>query len=156
MRRRMGIIVLLLLAGAIGATVVPAAAKPKKVRAFTAVLTAGQEPENPASTGLGVAMLTFDEASSLLSYSITFQGLAGVETGAHFHGPAAPGVNAGILFPIAQTGGSKVGSVGPLSKEQAADLKKGLLYINIHTDTATAGEIRGQVLPNAASYPVGD
>ena len=69
---------------------------------------------------------------------------------AHFHGPAAPGQPAAILHDISPSpsplGSPKNGCV-TLSAQEEKDLKKGLLYINIHSSIAPNGEIRGQVLP---------
>lgn len=123
-----------------------------QIRVFTATLTGGQEvPEND-SNAFGVAFMTFDEDSRMLSYSITFtdEKLSGAETASHFHGPAEPGQNASVIFDITPSPGSpKTGSVGPLNRRQQRDLRQGLLYINIHTNLFPDGEIRGQVLPAA-------
>lgn len=122
----------------------------KSVKAFTAILTGGQEVPQNESNAFGVAFITFEEDEKLLFYSITFTdtNLIGSETAAHFHGPANPGENAPILFAITPVPGSpKVGSIGPLKGKEIRDLKKGLLYLNIHTDEFPNGEIRGQVLP---------
>lgn len=122
----------------------------KSVKPFTAILTGGQEVPQNDSNAFGVAFVTFEEDEKLLYYSITFTdaNLAGTETAAHFHGPANPGENASVIFEITPVPGSpKNGSVGPLSQKQIRDLKKGLLYINIHTEAFPGGEIRGQVLP---------
>lgn len=123
-----------------------------EISVFTAVLTGGQEvPEND-SAAFGVAFMTFDNSSRMLSYSISFtdENLTGAETAAHFHGPAEPGENAAIIFDITPSPGNpKTGSVGPLNRRQQRHLRQGLLYINIHTDSFPDGEIRGQVLPAA-------
>ena len=126
-----------------------AGAKSPRLRAYFAVLTPGQEPENPASSGSGVAFVTFDERTSTLtaSYSVT---TTGTITSAHVHGPGAPGTNAGVLGAI--TAQPVAVSTLVLDKAQARLLKQGLLYLNFHTDTAGNGEIRGQILPTSASY----
>jgi hypothetical protein len=41
----------------------------------------------------------------------------------------------------------KTGCVGPLTGKQMSNLKKGLFYLNVHSEMFPAGEIRGQVLP---------
>ena len=46
------------------------------------------------SKATGTAEVTFDTATKTLSWTINFDGLTGPSTMAHFHGPAAAGVNA--------------------------------------------------------------
>ena len=85
-----------------------------------------------------------------LSSRYFLKNLGGTELVAHFHGPAAPGQAAAILHNISPSpsplGSPKNGCV-TLSGQEQKDLKKGLLYINIHSSIAPNGEIRGQVLP---------
>lgn len=104
------------------------------------------------STATGSASLTFDDVSSLLSWSGSFTGLLGDYTNSHFHGPAAPGTNAGVALGFAVTldSGSRSGTFSgsaTLSSSQASDVLAGLWYINIHSGFTPAGEIRGQVVP---------
>jgi hypothetical protein len=153
MRKLLGLALLTAAAAGmyVGSTVGAGAAGAGKVRPFTSVLTSGQEVPVGTSAAMGLAFLTFEEKTRELTYSITYQGLSSAETAAHFHGPAAPGVDAGVLVGIDQTGAAKQGTV-VLTKEQAASLKKGLVYINIHSANFPGGEIRGQVLPSTASF----
>jgi hypothetical protein len=153
MRKLLGI-ALLTAVGAgsyVGSTMWASAASPGRVRPFMSVLTSGQEVPVGTSTAMGVAFLTFEEKSRELTYSITYQGLSGAETAAHFHGPAAPGADADVRVGIDQTGAAKQGTV-VLTKPQVLLLKKGLVYINIHSGSFPGGEIRGQVLPALGSY----
>jgi CHRD domain len=104
--------------------------------------------EVPANTsaGTGTADLDYDAASKKLSWKITYSGLSGPATAAHFHGPAAAGANAGVKVPIANPGTSPVEGSATLTDEQAADLTGGKYYINVHTAANPGGEIRGQVM----------
>jgi hypothetical protein len=102
-------------------------------------------PPNTAA-GTGTADLDYDAASKKLSWKITYSGLSGPATAAHFHGPAAAGANAGVKVPIANPGTSPVEGSATLTDEQAADLVAGKYYINIHTAAHAGGEIRGQVM----------
>ena len=83
----------------------------------------------------------------MLCFAIAYQGLSSAEILQHIHGPALPGVPAGIVFNL-PPGNPKSGCVGPLSKQQKGELNKGLYYINIkiHTVNFPGGEIRGQIL----------
>ncbi len=119
-------------------------------KTLIAVINSGQEVPPTGSNALGVAFMTFDETTKQLCYSISFTDLDTLETAPHFHGAARAGENAPILFPISPTpsplGSPKTGCVGPLSGKEGSDLKRGLFYINIHSQVFPAGEIRGQVL----------
>ena len=64
---------------------------------FHANLDTAQEVPPKAGTGGGEALITLDSATRLLSYTVTFDGLSGPATAAHFHGPAAKGTNAGAV-----------------------------------------------------------
>jgi len=71
---------------------------------------------------------------------LNFSGLSSAETGAHIHGPGGPGVIAPILFPLANGSLSDV-SIS-LTTTDVANLKNGLLYINVHSSNFPNGEIR--------------
>jgi hypothetical protein len=103
-----------------------------------------QVPPN-TSAGTGTADLDYDTASKKLSWKITYSGLSGPATAAHFHGPAAAGANAGVKVPIPNPATSPVEGSATLNDEQAADLLAGKYYINVHTAANPGGEIRGQV-----------
>ena len=121
-------------------------------RTLIAVINSGQEVPPTGRFAFGVAFMTFDETTKQLCYSISYTDLVApeTETAAHFHGAARAGENAPILFFISPTpsplGTPKTGCVGPLSGKEGSDLKRGLFYINIHSNTFPAGVIRGQVL----------
>ena len=99
-----------------------------------------QVPPN-TSAATGTADLDYDPASKKLSYS----GLSGPATAAHFHGPAEAGKNAGVAVAIPNATSSPVEGSATLTDAQAADLAAGKYYINIHTAANPGGEIRGQV-----------
>jgi hypothetical protein len=104
-----------------------------------------QVPPN-TSAGTGTADLDYDAASKKLSWKITYSGLSGPATAAHFHGPAAAGANAGVKVPIPNPTASPIEGSATLTDEQAADLSAGKYYINVHTAANPGGEIRGQVI----------
>jgi hypothetical protein len=123
---------------------------PGAVLAATVHLTAdldGAQANAGAGTGspgTGFATMTFDTASSEFNWDISWSGLLDTETAAHFHGPALPGQNAGIEVTIDHTTNPSIG-MEMLDADQSNDLLAGLWYINIHTEFAPDGEIRGQV-----------
>ena len=130
-------------------TAVFAFASPSKAEmvAMKADLKAASEVPPTTSSGTGSVDITYDSASKKLSWKGTYSGLSGPATAAHFHGPAEPGKNAGVVVPIfaGATAKSPFEGSATLSDAQAADLMAGHFYVNIHTDANKAGEIRGQV-----------
>jgi hypothetical protein len=103
-----------------------------------------QVPPN-TSAGTGTADLDYDPASKKLSWKLSYSGLSGPATAAHFHGPAEAGKTAGVAVAIPNATASPVEGSATLTDAQAADLVAGKYYINIHTAANPGGEIRGQV-----------
>jgi hypothetical protein len=91
----------------------------------------------------------------VLHYNVTYSDLLAAETGAHIHGPAPAGTNAGVIFPL-PLGSPKVGTVGPLTASQITYLNGGLLYVNVHSVLYPGGEIRGQIVAGSCTVPVDD
>src|SRR3954447_8353431 len=96
------------------------------------------------SAAKGTADLDYDAASKKLSWKLSYSGLAGPPTAAHFHGPAEAGKNAGVAVAIPNATSSPVEGSATLTDAQAADLLGGQLYLNIHTAANPGGEHRGQ------------
>ena len=111
-----------------------------------ATLSGAQEVPPVNTGGRGEAQVRLDRNTRLMTWDVNFGGLTGPATAAHFHGPAAPGQNAGVVVPIGQGGvPSPARGSATLTEAQAADLVAGRWYINVHTAAHPAGEIRGQV-----------
>ncbi len=108
-----------------------------------------QEVPVVASPGSGMATVTYDTVTNQLDWDISWSGLTGAVTVMHFHGAAAPGINAGVQVDIGGISGTTSPSIGmtTISELQEADLLAGLWYVNIHTAMHPGGEIRGQVVP---------
>ncbi|MGX1324217.1 hypothetical protein AB7M17_007670 [Bradyrhizobium sp. USDA 377] len=128
---------------ALGAAV--AFAAPASAEKLKATLDGKSQVPANTSSGTGTAELDYDAASKKLSWTVSYSGLSGPATAAHFHGPAEAGKNAGVAVPIANAGSSPVKGEATLTDAQAADLLGGKYYINIHTAANPGGEIRGQV-----------
>ena len=111
--------------------------------AETVQLKADLKGSNTAATGN--ASVSYDTASKQVTWRITYAGLSGTPTAAHFHGPAQPGANAGVAVPIPNVATSPIQGSATLTDAQAADLVAGRYYINIHTAANPPGEIRGHV-----------
>jgi hypothetical protein len=112
---------------------------------YKAALDAKSEVPANASTATGKADLDYDPATKKLSWKLTYSGLSGPATAAHFHGPAEAGKNGGVAVAIPNAGTSPVEGSATLTDAQAADLTSGKYYVNVHTQANPGGEIRGQV-----------
>ena len=112
---------------------------------MTVKLSGTSEVPPTTSTGTGTADVDFDPATKKLSWKLTYSGLTGPATAAHFHGPAERGKNAGVAVAIPNATSSPVEGSATLTDAQAADLQAGKYYINVHTQANPSGEIRGQV-----------
>ena len=97
------------------------------------------------SKGTGNAEVTFDTTTKMLTWTVTFDGLTGPATAAHFHGPAEVGKNAGVALLIGNNPTSPAKGTATLDDAKAADLAAGHWYVNIHTAANRGGEIRGQL-----------
>jgi uncharacterized protein (TIGR03118 family) len=112
---------------------------------LNATLKGAWEVPPVATTASGMAVLTL--IGNQLTYQVGYAGLNGTATGSHIHGPADAAHSAGVMVPLnAPTGTSgTISGVLSLSPQALADILAGLAYINIHSTTNPAGEIRGQI-----------
>jgi CHRD domain len=120
-------------------------AGPAFAEKMKATLDGKSETPPNASAGKGTADIDYDAATKKLTWKLTYSGLSGPATAAHFHGPAEPGKNAGVAVAIPNAGTSPAEGSATLTDAQAADLMAGKYYVNVHTAANPGGEIRGQV-----------
>ena len=113
---------------------------------FRATMTGKSEVPPTASNAGGDVVATLDTSSKKLNYTITYMGLSGPATAAHFHGPADAGANAGVAVPIGTNPSSPVTGSATLTDAQIQDLEAGKWYANVHTEANKGGEIRGQLM----------
>jgi len=120
-------------------------AGPAFAEKFKATLDGKSEVPPNASAATGTADIDYDPATKKLSWKLSYSGLTGSATAAHFHGPAEADKNAGVAVAIPNAGKSPVEGSATLTAAQAADLEAGKYYVNVHTQANPGGEIRGQV-----------
>lgn len=109
------------------------------------VKLSGAEEVPPVSTpGSGSGSFRVAEDGTITG-SVTTKDVQG--TMAHIH-RGAKGQNGPIIVPLDKNGDSYSVPAGrKLTKEQLEDLKKGNLYVNVHTNANKGGEVRGQIQP---------
>jgi CHRD domain-containing protein len=129
---------------ALGAAIVFAG--PAFADKYKVTLDGKSEVPPNSSSGTGTADVDYDPATKKLSWKVTYSGLTGPATAAHFHGPAEAGKNSGVMVPIPNIASSPAEGSATLTDAQADDLLAGKYYVNIHTAAHPGGEIRGQVV----------
>ncbi|RQS21888.1 CHRD domain-containing protein [Burkholderia sp. Bp8998] len=120
--------------------------------AETVRLSANLQPSSEvpptATKGSGSVDATYDTATHMLQWAVTYEHLTGPATAAHFHGPAPVGQNAGVQVPIPKDAlASPIKGSRELTDAQVTELMGGKWYFNVHTKDHPSGEIRGQVMP---------
>jgi CHRD domain len=116
---------------------------------FTVALTGAQQVPPVTTPGSGSANLTWNPATRVVTWSITYSGLSSPVTMAHFHNGGA-GKNGPVVIWLTKRGEAPTGPITglvTLTPAQAAQFEAGDWYINVHTTNHPAGEIRGQVTP---------
>ena len=122
-----------------------AQAAPQHATHLRAALAGASEVPAVVSEGKGSVQATLNSTRTSVKWKITYSGLSGPVTGAHFHGPATAAENAGVVVPLAGSMKSPIMGNSKVTAEQAADLLAGKWYFNLHTAANPNGEIRGQV-----------
>ena len=107
-------------------------------------LTPAEEvpPVNAPGSGSGSFRVAED---GTITGSVTTKDVQG--TMAHIH-RGAKGANGPVIIPLDKSGDTYTVPAGrKLTPQQLDDLKKGMLYVNVHTDRNKGGEVRGQLQP---------
>jgi hypothetical protein len=136
---------------------------------FNSTLAGANERPDPAdstATGMMTGQLTGDPGLFIFTYHIEYSGLTGPATAGHIHDAILPEPTP----PFTEKFGAPVHDLPsldspidgvwsytdasqPLTDELAAALQAGRLYVNIHSEQFPDGEIRGQLLAEAAPPP---
>lgn len=123
---------------------------PTRADSFKFPLSGEQCVPPVATGGTGEVQLTYDPATRVVTWNIPYGGLSSAVTLAHFHGPAVPGKSGPVVVWLAERGtapGNPISGQATLTPEQAEQFAAGDLYVNIHTQSHPACELRGQVVP---------
>lgn len=97
--------------------------------------------------GTGVAEVTLNKDTNLLTWKITYSGLSGPARAAHFHGPATTAQSVGVILGFTGSVESPIQGTATVTAAQAADILAGKWYANVHTAKNPGGEIRAQIIP---------
>jgi hypothetical protein len=116
---------------------------------FEATLSGSQEVPPNGSPATGDSHVILDTVANTIVVDLHFSGLTSTQTAAHIHGPAPPGVNAGVLvgFPVGTFDDMEFNITDTIE----GHIINSLTYVNVHTTKFPGGEIRGQLLPQPVS-----
>ncbi len=138
---------MLSLAGALAFSGAPALPVSAATLSYTADLKSASDSPPNTSKATGKVMAWFDTVSNKLSWAVTYTGLSGPATAAHFHGPTAMGAHAAPVAPVPPAGlATPMNGEAMPTDAQAEELADGKWSFNIHTAAHAGGEIRGQMM----------
>jgi hypothetical protein len=116
-------------------------------RSFSVPLSGAAQAPAVQSPGSGTADFTYDPATRVLTWSISFNGLSSAATMAHVHAGGL-GKNGPVVLWLSTRGtppASPFTGSATLTPAQARQLAAGTLYVNLHSKDHPAGELRGQL-----------
>jgi hypothetical protein len=127
------------------------------------VMSGAQETPAVPSTAIGYMDVSYSKETKLLTYKVTWSGLADSVSLMHIHGLSPVSYAANVvqnivtptngIYPQKTSGKFTYHKSGTLSGTLLADgivvrednILNGMYYINIHTSVYPSGEIRGQI-----------
>lgn len=118
-------------------------------QSFTVKLSGANQVPPLKSPGTGTATITYDPATRVVTWSISYSGVSSPVTMAHFH-HGATGKNGPVVIWLTHRGSavsSPIKGHATLSADQAKAFLAGDWYINVHSEEHPGGELRGQVVP---------
>ena len=118
---------------------------------FKAPLTGAEQVPPVMTKAKGLASLTWNPSTRVVTWHITYSGLSGAATMSHFHN-GANGAKCGgpVVIWLTKKGSpakSPITGKATLTPDQAKQFEAGDWYINVHSKDHPAGEICGQVMP---------
>jgi len=104
------------------------------------------------ATVSGTGSITAVLNGTKLSVNGTFEGLRSPATIAQMHRSPARGVRGPVVFDLTATSGTSgtISGTVDLTTTQLADLEKGRLYVQLHSEKAPDGNLWGWLLPAEA------
>jgi CHRD domain len=139
----LGVAVALVVAGGAGAR-----SQATKVEIGATMAASDEVPAPKGDVGSGggtfTATLTKSDSGTVLSWQLSFSNLTGPGTAAHIH-IAARGTPGPVVVPLCAPCTSGATGTANINATVLEAIQNDRAYVNVHTKTNPAGEIRGQV-----------
>jgi hypothetical protein len=132
-------------AGLVMGWLLAAPSAPAEILRFKADLTRMTERPRGAERPIGLAQLSLDTDTRILSWRITYAGLSGPVTGGHFETPPEPPEALAMPGQLAPPFISPISASALMDNIQIGDLRAGLWAIVLATSRNPGGEIRGDI-----------
>jgi len=120
-------------------------------------VTLDAQKETPAPTGdvsnargSFTGAMTRSASGASLTWVLTFQGLTGAAVAAHIH-TGAPGAAGPVVVPLCGPCQSPATGTAAIDAALLTAIESGQAYVNVHTPTNRAGEIRAQLATVSAA-----
>ncbi len=110
---------------------------------FSATLTGASESSPNASTATGSSTGVYNMSTKILTVTTIYSGIT--VTVGHIH-KGETGVSGPVEFPFIITASPILFTSSALSTSEETDLMENKFYVNLHSTTYPAGEIRGQLI----------
>ena len=114
------------------------------------VISGAQEVPAKTTNATGTMNVSYDKSTKMLVLSATWANLSADPVGAHIHGTAPKGENAGVKVDLHDNVSAATGNFNRSISVDGVAIKEdsllaGFYYFNIHTPDNPGGEIRGQI-----------
>lgn len=102
-----------------------------------------EKPTSNTSTATGTFTGDLNEATRVLSYTVTYSGLT--PTAGHLHRVTAANGTGGVEIGFGALTSPITGTATLTTQTRVDSLKNGFYYVNLHTTRFPGGEIRGDI-----------
>ena len=124
------------------------------VQPFSVIISGAEEVPPNASTVTGAGRVDYNPVTNTISYAINSTALPTGFLVAHIH-RGVIGESGSPLYVISPGPTSFSGTTPSITASQLTDLFKGNMYINIHSNAFSSGEVRGQIRPDPYIFGFG-